>query len=53
MKKTLEVKTGTDKYEIFIGDKILELETSQMANDIDFFIRDFDYNSRVFWGDLA
>ena len=36
-----------DEPMLFIGDKILELATSQMANDIDFFIRDFDYNNEV------
>ena len=36
-----------DEPMLFIGDKILEITTSQMADDIDFFIRDFDYNNEV------
>ena len=36
-----------DEPMLFIGDKILEIATSQMASDIDFFIRDFDYNNEV------
>jgi len=46
--KTLDVSVEVeDEPMLFIGDKILELATSQMANDIDFFIRDFDYNNQV------
>ena len=36
-----------DEPSLFIGDKILEIATSQMVDDIDSFIRDFDYNNEV------
>ena len=46
--KTSDVSVQVeDEPMLFIGDKILEIATSQMADDIDFFIRDFDYNNEV------
>ena len=46
--KTSDVSVEVeDEPMLFIGDKILEIATSQMADDIDFFIRDFDYNNKV------
>ena len=46
--KTSDVSVEVeDEPMLFIGDKILEIATSQMADDIDFFIRDFDYNNEV------
>tara|TARA_A100000172_G_C2953921_1_gene80035 strand:+ start:239 stop:517 length:279 start_codon:yes stop_codon:yes gene_type:complete len=46
--KTLDVSVEVeDEPMLYVGDKTLELATSQMANDIDFFIRDFDYNNKV------
>ena len=46
--KTSDVSVQVeDEPMLFIGDKILEITTSQMADDIDFFIRDFDYNNEV------
>ena len=46
--KTSDVSVEVeDEPMLFIGDKILEIATSEMADDIDFFIRDFDYNNKV------
>ena len=46
--KTSDVSVQVeDEPMLFIGDKILEIATSQMADDIDFFIRDFDFNNEV------
>ena len=46
--KTSDVSVEVeDEPMLFIGDKILEIATSQMADDIDFFIRDFDFNNKV------
>ena len=46
--KTSDVSVEVeDEPMLFIGDKILEIATPQMASDIDFFIRDFDYNNEV------
>ena len=36
-----------DEPMLFIGDKILELATSEMAEDVNLFIQDFDYNNEV------
>ena len=36
-----------DEPMLFIGDKILEIASAEMVDDIDFFIRDFDYNNKV------
>ena len=32
---------------LHIGDKILDIAGSEMADDIDLFIKDFDYNNEV------
>ena len=32
---------------LYVGDKILDIAGSEMADDIDLFIRDFDYNNEV------
>ena len=46
--KTSDVSVEVeDEPMLFIGDKILEIATSEMADDIDFFIRDFDFNNKV------
>ena len=46
--KTSDVSVEVeDEPMLFIGDKILEIATSEMADDIDFFIRDFDYRDKV------
>jgi len=46
--KTSDVSVEVeDEPMLFIGDKILEIATSEMADDIDFFIRDFDYKNEV------
>ena len=36
-----------DEPMLFIGDKILDLATSEMAEDVNLFIQDFDYNNEV------
>ena len=46
--KTSDVSVQVeDEPMLFIGDKILEIATSQMADDIDNFIKDFDFNNEV------
>ena len=46
--KTSDVSVEVeDEPMLFIGDKILELSTSQMAEDVNLFIQDFDYNNEV------
>ena len=46
--KTSDVSVEVeDEPMLFIGDKILEIATSEMVDDIDFFIRDFDFNNKV------
>jgi hypothetical protein len=46
--KTSDVSVEVeDKPMLFIGDKILEIASAEMADDIDFFIRDFDFNNEV------
>ena len=32
---------------LYVGDKILDIAGSEMADDIDIFIKDFDYNNEV------
>ena len=32
---------------LYVGDKILDIAGSEMADDIDLFIQDFDYNNEV------
>ena len=32
---------------LYVGDKILDIAGSEMADDIDLFIRDFDYRDKV------
>ena len=36
-----------DEPMLFIGDKILEIASAEMVDDIDFFIRDFDHRDKV------
>ena len=46
--KTSDVSVEVeDEPMLFIGDKILELATSEMAEDVNLFIQDFDYNNEV------
>jgi len=46
--KTSDVSVEVeDEPMLFIGDKILEIASSEMVDDIDFFIRDFDYRENV------
>mgnify|MGYP003113448156 CR=1 FL=1 len=46
--KTSDVSVEVeDEPTLFIGDKILELATSEMAEDVNLFIQDFDYNNEV------
>ena len=46
--KTSDVSVEVeDEPMLFIGDKILEIATSEMADDIDNFIKDFDFNNEV------
>ena len=46
--KTSDVSVEVeDEPMLFIGDKILEIASAEMVDDIDFFIRDFDYNNEV------
>ena len=46
--KTSDVSVEVeDEPMLFIGDKILEIASAEMADDIDFFIRDFDFNNEV------
>ena len=46
--KTSDVSVEVeDEPTLFIGDKILELATSKMAEDVNLFIQDFDYNNEV------
>ena len=46
--KTSDVSVEVeDEPMLFIGDKILELATPEMAEDVNLFIQDFDYNNEV------
>ena len=46
--KTSDVSVEVeDEPMLFIGDKILEIASAEMVDDIDFFIRDFDYRDEV------
>ena len=46
--KTTETSVEVEDEPLLYVDGIpLEIATSQMADDIDFFIRDFDYNNEV------
>ena len=46
--KTSDVSVEVeDEPMLYIGDKILELATSEMAEDVNLFIQDFDYNNEV------
>ena len=46
--KTSDVSVEVeDEPMLFIGDKILELATSEMAEDVNLFIQNFDYNNEV------
>jgi hypothetical protein len=46
--KTLDVSVEMeDGPLLYVGDKILDIAGSEMADDIDLFIEDFDYNNEV------
>ena len=46
--KTSDVSVEVeDEPMLFIGDKILEIASAEMVDDIDFFIRDFDHRDKV------
>ena len=46
--KTLDVSVEMEDGPLLhVGDKILDIAGSEMADDIDLFIQDFDYNNEV------
>ena len=46
--KTSDVSVEVDdEPELHVGDDILEIASSEMVDDIDFFIRDFDHRENV------
>ena len=46
--KTSDVSVEVeDRPLLYVGDKILDVAGSEMANDIDVFIRDFDFHDEV------
>ena len=46
--KTLDVSVEMEDGPLLhVGDKILDIAGSEMADDIDLFIEDFDYNNEV------